>query len=326
MIKDIKKDMFHNQRDVIVITDLNTFANSTTGIRDIYLCDRDNVKEIMAKCKCPAEYIGIDDASGKLGCDEQQVKPPYDIDKKVSIDEDFDEEEYIELIKSYIKDMLELPNYDDIHMIFRDVRIVDGMRKYSYHFIVDKIRITLSTLRALIISKGYDKVFDMQIYNSNAGLYCLYSDKKKNMQTKQIVSVGELKIRGDPSDDIYKYFPSYILDSFVDYDEKFKHLPKKKKKVQNAVVTNSNIVVNKIDAFFRELTDGEKTLIRELVMECLSKERANDYGEWLNVGWCLYNISQTDFCYQLWDAFSAQGDTYKGQGETSKLWNSMKTT
>ena len=327
MIKDIKKDMFRNQREVIVICDLNTFANSTTGIRDIYLCDRDNVKEAMAKCKCPAEYIGIDDASGKLGCEEQQVKPPFDIDKKVAKDEHFDEEEYIEYIKSCIKDVLELPSYDVIYIIFRDVRIVDGMRKYSYHFIVDKIRITLSTLKALIIAKGYNKVFDMQIYNSNSGLYCLYSDKKKLMDTKQIVSVGEFKVFGDHNDDIYKYFPSYILDSFVDYDEKFKHLPKKKKeKMQNNVVTNSNIVVNKINPFFRELTDSEKSLIRDLVMECLSKDRANDYTEWLNVGWCLYNISQTDFCYQLWDAFSAQGDTYKGQGETGKLWASMKTT
>jgi len=53
----------------------------------------------------------------------------------------------------------------------------------------------------------------------------------------------------------------------------------------------------------------------------LSVERANDYTEWLNIGFCLYNID--DSLIEVWDDFSKKGDTYK-TGECEKLWSSMK--
>jgi|GEM_PF-3752617 len=58
-----------------------------------------------------------------------------------------------------------------------------------------------------------------------------------------------------------------------------------------------------------------------LINDCLSVKRAKDYTEWVNIGFCLYNIDNS--LLEVWDEFSKKGVTYKA-GECEKLWSSMK--
>ncbi len=50
--------------------------------------------------------------------------------------------------------------------------------------------------------------------------------------------------------------------------------------------------------------EDDINVIRSLVLECLSEERANDHDNWVRVGWCLHNINPSDEMFDLWMEFS----------------------
>lgn len=69
------------------------------------------------------------------------------------------------------------------------------------------------------------------------------------------------------------------------------------------------------------VSDEELTLARQLVAECLSPKRAENYEEWIKVGWTLRNID-----YRLLDAwmdFSKCSSKYI-EGECNGLWDKMR--
>ena len=74
--------------------------------------------------------------------------------------------------------------------------------------------------------------------------------------------------------------------------------------------SGTEMVVNNalIDAFQalypKDLSQEERLVIRRLVMECLSDERAAKYETWIRVGWCLHNIDPSEDNFQLWMDFS----------------------
>lgn len=69
-----------------------------------------------------------------------------------------------------------------------------------------------------------------------------------------------------------------------------------------------------------ETTDADVILARDLV-ELLSGDRAEAYSTWMEVGWCLHNISPTHLL-EAWTTFSARSSKYK-QGECFDKWQSM---
>lgn len=52
--------------------------------------------------------------------------------------------------------------------------------------------------------------------------------------------------------------------------------------------------------------EGDQNLLRRIVMECLSEERAESHDDWMRVGWCLHNISKTQEMFDLWMDFSRE--------------------
>ena len=59
-----------------------------------------------------------------------------------------------------------------------------------------------------------------------------------------------------------------------------------------------------------ERSDEEKDIIRALVTQCLSAERATGYDTWIRVGWCLHNIEPSEDHFKLWMEFSAKSPKY----------------
>jgi P4 family phage/plasmid primase-like protien len=57
--------------------------------------------------------------------------------------------------------------------------------------------------------------------------------------------------------------------------------------------------------------DDERTLIRRLVLECLSKERCDDHDGWVRVGWCLHNIEPSEDMFNLWMDFSKKSEKWE---------------
>ena len=67
----------------------------------------------------------------------------------------------------------------------------------------------------------------------------------------------------------------------------------------------------------------EPEKIRELVF-ILSSERADNYSQWIEVGWVLHNIDpNSQELLDIWIDFSKQSTKFK-DGECEKVWDSSK--
>jgi P4 family phage/plasmid primase-like protien len=68
-------------------------------------------------------------------------------------------------------------------------------------------------------------------------------------------------------------------------------------------------------------TDSEVNVIRQMTLECLSEERAEEHDSWMRVGWCLHNIHPSDEMFDLWMEFSKKSPKWEHHRkyEVSKL-------
>ena len=84
------------------------------------------------------------------------------------------------------------------------------------------------------------------------------------------------------------------------------------------MVTVPSIFDTGVNNMSKELKLDE---IRQLV-SLLSVRRADNYEDWMRVGWCLYNMYPDDLLEE-WKKFSKRSEKYK-EGECDRLWDDMK--
>jgi len=67
-----------------------------------------------------------------------------------------------------------------------------------------------------------------------------------------------------------------------------------------------------------------KTLKDGMIMDMLSNDRADNYSEWMDVGWTLFNIGEgRDETLDMWIEFSRRSSKFI-EGECEKVWNTMQ--
>ncbi len=83
-------------------------------------------------------------------------------------------------------------------------------------------------------------------------------------------------------------------------------------------ITSSNV--------HEQLEKDKIATIRQIVIECLSDNRAGPYKEWIEVGWCLHSIDPSDDMFQLWMEFSKKSPKFNSSEVTShhREWVRMK--
>jgi P4 family phage/plasmid primase-like protien len=238
----------------------------------------------------------------------RQVKPYVDCDPVMPFDyTDEDWEADILKTKLLILTCFAEITLADIRCIKRKYQVKDEKKdgvKCSVHYIVDKIRMSAGNMLDMFKKLGIQG-FDKDVYNENRFLTSIFTNKKiVNGENKSLPM-----FMPDGDDDIKHYLVSYVEEDFVDYDLKFPKIIKKENKVEQ----NNNIL--------QQINKGyeDQDLVKKLV-ECLSVKRADDYGDWLNVGFCLYCISPE--CLDLWVEFSKKSDKYE-EGVCEKHWGKM---
>ena len=270
----------------VVLADIKTKNHKQEIITDLT-----KINDAMVNIKYPCEMVGGEG---------QQVKPYFDVDKEVAKDDvDYDYDVDILKKKLIIKDLFNLDNVDDIYVKEREPREKGDKIKYSYHMVVDKIRISNYNITNLLNDKNID-CFDKGVYDKNRGMSCIGNTGKPNNDEllPPFKPVGNCK-------DISKFYISYVEEDFEDYDLKF---PKREVEKPNPI--NDILKTNVCEDY--ELIKG--------LVNCLSIKRADDYGLWLNVGFCLYNISSD--LLDVWEEFSQKSDKYK-DGVCQELWDKM---
>lgn len=75
-----------------------------------------------------------------------------------------------------------------------------------------------------------------------------------------------------------------------------------------------------IDALVSMLprSDDDNNVLKKMVLECLTPERADNRESWVRVGWCLQNIAPTDEMFDLWMEFSKKSSKFR-ENDIGKL-------
>jgi len=109
-------------------------------------------------------------------------------------------------------------------------------------------------------------------------------------------------------------------DKCAEYEQYVKHvLPsideRRKSKLHSQIFGNSkNLTKNFI-------TEDDYILARQLVTECLSPRRAENYEDWIKLGWALRNIDHR--LLETWMEFSKVSSKYV-EGECQSQWDHMR--
>ena len=77
---------------------------------------------------------------------------------------------------------------------------------------------------------------------------------------------------------------------------------------EDPAATQQNAILEAIQTLYPNAakTDGERTMIRRFVLECLGESWYEQYDKWIRVGWCLHNIEPSEEMFNLWMEFSAK--------------------
>jgi len=78
-----------------------------------------------------------------------------------------------------------------------------------------------------------------------------------------------------------------------------------------------SIVLAAIESILPKSED-DLNIIKQLVLECLSQDRADNRDDWIRVGWCLHNMNQTDEMFDIWMEFSKKSPKFR-ENDISQL-------
>ena len=128
--------------------------------------------------------------------------------------------------------------------------------------------------------------------NENIEDMCIEKPKRKNKSVKKpVMDNGEI--------------------NEVDNDNSYVNEPN--------INSISNIIINGKSGEETDIND----IIKPIVMECLSQNRADDYDEWIKVCWCLYNIDNMgDRMFNVFLEFSKRSKSgFNGEDDCRNIWD-----
>ena len=111
-----------------------------------------------------------------------------------------------------------------------------------------------------------------------------------------------LSIRKFSANDIFELNPMYTWSQIEQMYIDIAYRGKKKPTLINAVIENEIRIAKRLSVM-------------------LSKDRANDYQHWIELGFCLHNIH--DSLSEVWIEFSKQHPKFK-EGECDKIWATFR--
>ena len=284
----------------------DTLSHSTKNKRiatEIYI-------EEIQKLDCGLESLDGGDQTKLFAESDEPVVGEPDIERKTQ-----------ELKEEIIKEWSFIPNIDYINTHYRECREKDGILCYSIHFVVDEFRCSQYVMRDILGPK-LSKSFDKSVYSKNRGMYGVFTDKKWCKKLNKVISVPPLLPNPNKDFKLEQHLITYIEKDFKNVDLMYKDEintleEEKRKREQRKSVS----VLNQLNQHFKKPAMGDITLYTELV-NCLSTNRTEDYDEWLNIGFCLYNINPCDELLQLWINFSKKSKKFVG-GECEDFWDKM---
>jgi P4 family phage/plasmid primase-like protien len=224
---------------------------------------------------------------------------------------------------------------DGLHIIFPNIIIPNN----TQHFIRRKILdISADIFKDLPICNDYESIVDKAIIDVNC--WQMYGSKKPDCDTYRVScmykNINNITVKTkyvlNANDELnfIKLFSMrkscdnirvFVKEDFIDEINQYsKHIlptidQKLKSKVQN------NIFGKSLNVNRAYVADDELSFIKRLVNECLSSTRADNYADWINLGWVLRNIDYR--LLETWIEFSKISSVYI-EGECQQIWDKMR--
>lgn len=222
---------------------------------------------------------------------------------------------------------------DGLHIVFPHIIVSNNVQHFVRRKILD---VATDVFKDLPICNDYENIVDKAIIDVNC--WQMYGSKKPECESYKVTSIYkyenaqtvEQTYMCNATDELgfIKLFSMKSKKDAVPIKEEYKNtiteyvkhvLPavdaKLKTKLQN------NIFAKSLNQNKNYIAEDEFILVKRLVNECLAHSRADNYTDWINLGWVLRNID-----YRLldtWIEFSKISSSYM-EGECQVLWNKMR--
>lgn len=215
---------------------------------------------------------------------------------------------------------------DGIHLVFPDVVTRASIKKLIRRRFIELASEVIEGIGSL---NAVDDIVDEAIISNNN--WFMYESRKPGADPYKITRILRTKNNGillEQIENTYttlqlvtilsirnKYEESLVQEDKVAVIEQFdeqEELKRRKSEATKAIL--SSIKNERINIS----TDIEQ--IKQLVT-ILNPQRAEDYYNWVRVGWCLRNIDSS--LLSTWEEFSRQSSKYR-EGECGKVWDNMR--
>ena len=228
---------------------------------------------------------------------------------------------------------------DGIHIVFPDLVIEHTMHHYIRNRIIDRANVIFG---GIYPENDYKNIIDKSIIDSNSwqiyncqkpkntkykltGVYNFKDnnviedeDEYEEMLDNTIALIQKLSMR--KTHETHSLHDWKIRENRRDMIENtiVKSQPNNKKKME---ITNSYILELSDKTFVKNASKKDLDLAKRIVLECLDLKRADDYDDWMKVGWALRNID--DKLLHVWIEFSKNSSKFNEQ-ECINRWEKMK--
>lgn len=225
---------------------------------------------------------------------------------------------------------------DGIHVIWPDLVVSNNFQHLVRKRILDQADIIFEGLK---VCNTYDDIVDQAIIDKNN--WQIYGSRKPDLKPYTVTKVYRFNRytralskcdKPTPEDEmgfVRRFSMRVEHEECLFYPEKEKEfndfvqhiMPTMDEKRKNKI--NSQIFASSINPAraMLENTD-ERELAKRLVAECLSKQRAENYEDWIKLGWTLRNIDYD--LLETWANFSRNSEKYV-EGECQRCWDRMCT-
>tara|TARA_B000000441_G_C21748757_1_gene360076 strand:+ start:308 stop:2962 length:2655 start_codon:yes stop_codon:yes gene_type:complete len=221
---------------------------------------------------------------------------------------------------------------DGIHIVYPYIKLTFN----EQHFIRRKILDVASEMfSGLSVCNNNEDIIDKAIIDVNC--WQMYGSRKPDCEAYAVTKIfknGTEIFEPVSAEQNLKYIKLFsmrnteinpdickVKDIFIsEIDEYTKHiLPSIDVKQKNKL--HNNIFAKSLNVNKNNTSDAELLLSRRLVLDCISCNRADNYEEWINLGWVLRNIDYR--LLETWIEFSKISSSYV-EGECQVLWNKMR--
>lgn len=252
-----------------------------------------------------------------VGLPEYKVKPYFDLDGNGEIDmKMFDE------FETDLKNIYDAP----IAKSGRGTRIKNGNLRHSKRYYLLNTKISYELIPEFFKDlfnkygkKGYN-ILDESVYQKNRKMYIPLSSVKVEGKGKKFTCIDVPKLEIIEGS-IFDNCATYIEENYVDLDgilcDRINKILKELKEHKEAPKYIKEQKIEYEDEDDEDDGEMDVNVYTKLskILERLSSKRADDYNDWLNVVFCIMNISQKEKIpkrkmYELIHQFSKKSSKY----------------